>query len=424
VTISSNVSSALSTLIAEAGPEYFTTAMANASPLLKSGLLPQEDTEGEEYVVTLYPTSDSSTAFVLDGGVTPNGVADLPLKARALPAIIYSQITMGRVAMKAKLSDGAHTRQLDAQMKKKSADVARQLNAALHGASIAPQNTATWTGTASGSTVTIPLADVRLLRVGQAVDFLDASASKAYVIRVQSITPAARTNTVNVAGDVAFINDVPNPATGSVVALTDTSVTTSDFISLRGTTVGFGGSNADQGALINSFDKISGASPAAAFMGVDPAVNGLGYGWVGNYINIGAAFSQESVLAFAARVATVGGESPECAVMHPQTAASHRASGDIHGAGFGLATGVSAGRPMPLDKSGDKFGRAWEDDGLRLSGATVLQDPNMMIGRVTLFDGDTTKIAKWSDIMADEQSGDCPASTISPDQRHLFFPIG
>lgn len=412
MTISTVTASSLSTLIGEFGPKYFERGINQASPLIKSKLLPKTDPDGEEYVVDLFPSASHATGVILDAGRLPTGGSGSPVKARALPAVIVSVLSQGRAASKMGLSDDRRTRLLDQEMKERSADVGRILNRAIIGGSISPQAGTTWSATSANATATVSFLDISLFREGMAVDFIDLSSSKGYVVRVTAVTPSAvGANSANVAGTVSFINDIPDPSTSSVVALTDTTIATGDSFQIRGATAGFGGSSTLQGALLNSFDSMAGgaagASATASFMGQDPATMGVGYNWRANYLSAAAAYNQEIALGFAARIATVSGVAPDVVVMHPQLAAAHKASGGQQSAAaFGMTAGISSHYTRSLDSSVDKYGNSYEDDGLRLSGAKVLQDPNCQPGRAIFFNSEYTKLCVWSEMGPDEEAGE------------------
>lgn len=409
MTISAVTAAALTTLIGEFGPDYFQRGISQASPLLASKLLDKTDPDGEEYVVDLYPSANHATGVVLDAGRMPQGGSGSPLKARALPAIFVSVLSQGRAAAKMKLSDARRTKMLDAELKERSADCGRVINRAIVGGSISPQTTNAWSSTAANGTLSANFLDVSLFREGMAVDYV-RTADKSYVVRVQSVAFAAvGAASANIAGTVVFINDVPHPdgVTG-VVALTATTTFTTDIFGIRGGYPGFGGTTTVTGALSNSFDSMAGsaANAVAPLMGQDPATMGIGYNWRANYLNLGAAYSQEAVLPFAARVGTISDVAPNVAVCHTQTAAAHRASGDFHGAAFGVSAGLSPQRPMNLDKSMDKYGQAYKGSGLEVAGCEVVEDPNCQPGRIILFNNEYTKLCVWAEIGPDEEGGD------------------
>lgn len=407
MTISNVTSASLGTLIAEFGAEYFGRGINQKAPLLKSGNLKTTDPDGEEYIVTLYPSANHATGFLLDFGRLPVGGSGSPVKARALPSVLMSKLEQGRAAAKLKLADRQRTKLLDAEMKERAADCGRTLNRAIIGGSVVPQAAATWSGTAANSTVTVPFLDVSMFREGMAVDFIDTSLALAYTVRVTAVVPGAKgANTGNVAGDVSFINDVVDPATNAVIALGATAVATNDTFQLRGATAGFGSATLISGAMPNSFDSMTGPLPSASFMGQDPATMGVGYNWRGNYLSLGAAYSQEATLGFHSHIATVGDDAPDVAVMHPQTAAAHRASGDFHGAAFGVTAGLSAGHVAQIQKTVDKYGNVYEDDGLRIAGAKVVQDPNCQAGRIIFYCSEYTKLCVWAEMGPDMEAGD------------------
>jgi hypothetical protein len=408
VTVPNNISTNLSTLLSEFGPKYFAAGVSSKAPLIGSGALKKIPVEGEEFVATLYPVSNHALGFALDGGYLPVGGSGLPVKARAMPTALVAHISMGAIASKMRLPVEQRIKQLDLELKNRAAAAGRQLDRAIIGGGVAPQAGTTWSGTAANSTATVSFLDISLFKPGMAVDYLDAS-STSFVVRVTAVTPSAvGANTANASGTVSFINDVPNPATGSVVALTDTTIATGDSFRLRGYSAGFGGALTAQGAMPNSFDDMAGSSTYnTTFMGVDPSTAANGpLNWVAHYLSLGAAYSQEAASAFHSRISAMSDCPPDIVVCHPQTAAAHRASGDFHGAVFGVSAGLSAGHHKPIDRSLDKYGSVYEDDGLRLSGARVISDQSCQIGRIIFFDSEHTKLGVWAEMGPDEEAGD------------------
>ena len=400
----------MSTLIKERGPKYFAKGINQAVALLKSGLLKEEKFDGEEWTHTLYPSANHSTGAILDGGILPTPGSGLQAITRVMPKVVYSGIRQGRVSAKLKMKAGnasGMAKQLDVELKERAADLGRTIDRMIIGNSIAPQAGAVWTSTAANGTVTVPFLDVGMFRVGAAYDFIDLSSSKGYVVRCTGVTPAALgANSANVAGNVSFINDVINPATNSVTVLTDTTVATGDTFAIRGTTAGFGASSAATGAVIAGFDAASGATTFnASFQGVDPAVY-PDLAWVGNYIDHNAVYSQEAMLGFHARTATLSDVASDVVVVHPQVAAAHAASGDYHGAAFGLTAGYSPRFTQQIKPSTDKYGNLYEDSGLRINGAKIVADTNAVAGRVIMFSSEHVRLVKWDEVGPDEEAGD------------------
>lgn len=406
MSISALTSDSLGTLIGEYGPKYMGKGINSKCVLLKSGKLKKVEPDGREYTVTLYPTAHHSTGFVLDNGRLPKGGSGAPLLAREMPAVLVSRLEQGRAASKMKISPHDRIRALDKEMKVRASDCGRIMNRAIIGGSQVPQATASWSGTAADSTVTISFLDITLFREGMAVDFVDTSLALAYVVRVKAVTPAAvGSNSANVAGTVEFINDVVNPATDAVVALGAVAVAVDDVFRIRGATAGFGASSTLTGALCNSFDDIAGAGATSTFMGQNPASMGIGYNWRGNSRSLGAAYSQEAMMAFAAHIGTVSEESPDVAVCHTQVAAAHAASGDYHGAAFGVSAGLSAARTRTIEQSVDKYGNVYKSSGLQMAGAEVVKDDSVTADRIIFFNTEFTKLAVWSEMSPDEEGG-------------------
>lgn len=384
-------------LISEFSPEKFIITTNLRSRLLESGALQKVKQEGEELVIEAEVGSNPTTTYIKDFGNRPTGQTATPAKGRVVPSNITATLSLGKAAALTKMSDSQLTSTLDAKLNTIAKDVARHICRGLFGAAIAPQAAATWSGTAADATVTVPFLDISMFKPNAAYDFVDLSSSKSYVVRCTSVTPAAiGANSANIAGNVAFINDVPNPATGSVVALTDTGVATGDTFKLRGSSPGFGGSNVEEaGIRLNSFDDIAGSGAASAFLGIDPATTP---GWVGQTINVGGIYSQEALIQFAARVDQFGGENFTHAIMSPQVAAAHAIMSGNQGGVFGIAAGQSNGtRSMGLDQSMDKYAKVL-DSGLRLAGREIIIDTNCPATQVVLHNKDNAKLAIWAEM--------------------------
>jgi hypothetical protein len=402
----------LSGLIAEFAPEKFQVTTNLRSAFLASGALEEEECEGEELVFDVEVGSNPTTSFIGDFGRRPVGQTPTPAKARVQPANITAVLTLGQTASLTKLSTKDLARTFDSKLDNVAKDVARFKCRALFNNAVNPQAAATWSGTAADSTVTVNFLDVSMFKPFAAYDFCDLSSGFAYVVRATAVTPAAvGANSANIAGSVSFINDVPNPATGSVVALTDTTVATGDTFRLRGSTLGFGGSNAViSGQPYISFDDIAGSGAGSAIIGVDPATTP---GWVGQTIAVAAAYSQEAALQFAARVDQYGGENFTHAIMSPQLAAAHAIASGQSGAANGIAAANIASRAMQLDRTMDKYANTLggEDfggmgSGLTLSGRPVIVDTNPVATTLILHNKRKCKLAVWKRMGPDEEAGD------------------
>lgn len=399
----------LGTLIKEFAPLKFQTQINQASELIGSGQLEEATPDGEEYIVTLDGGNKASVGWVRDKGRLPTGMSSQPVKARALPAFLVGVISLGMGAAMAQLTGPQVVKKLDEEMDATTKNLAQFLARGIHDVGVNPQAGATWTATAADGTVTVPFLDASLFRPGSAYDFIDVSSGFAYVVRCTAVTPAAiGANTEDVAANVAFINDVPNPATGNVVALTDTTVATGDSFRPRGYTAGFGAANTDAGQRCNNFDDIAGSGAVAAFMGITPgAIDDTHFpNWLGRYRNLNAAYSQEALVKFMAGVKTFSGEYPDVAVMSPMVGAAHVMATGFHGGVFGVTAAISASHPMTVDKTADKFGAIAEDSGLRVGGAKIVQDSNMPAARAIVYKKALTRLAVWKKLGPDEEAGD------------------
>jgi hypothetical protein len=390
----------ISGIIAEFGPERFVNTINNMSPLIGSGVLEKVEQDGEELTVTADVGESPATTYALDFDNRPNGQTTTPVKARFVPTMVTTRVSLGKQAALGKLADKELTKLLDAKLDASAKSVARHIGRGLYAGAVVPQAVATWSGTAADSTVTISFLDVSLFIPGASYNFVDTSLTFSYTVRCQSkVAAVVGANSANVAGTVTFINDVINPATGAVVALGATAVATDDILALRGTFPGFGGSaTAIAGKRLNSFDDIAGSGATSSFGGISPANLP---GWVGQTIALSAAYSHEAALQFDARITQYSGEQFTDALMSPQVAAAHRIQAGAMGAVFGMSIQPTAQRPQPLGARADKYGDV-RSSGLDLAGRPVLIDPNCPQTIVVFHNRDHAKLGCWSEMAPEE----------------------
>ena len=398
-------------LLNEFAPERFVTTINNRSPLLNSGALEKVECDGEELVIEVDVGASPATQWIGDFGRRAVGQTLTPAKGRVVPSNVHAVLSLGQTASIGKLSDNRLTQLLDGKLSQVAKDVARHLCRGLYGASIAPQAAATWSGTAADSTVTVNFLDVSMFKPGASYDYIQTTTTaKSFVVRCTGVTPATvGSNSANIAGSVSFINDIPDPSTGSVVALTNTSVAVGDSFKLRGTTAGFGSTTITNitGQAINSFDDIAGSGATSAFLGIDPATTP---GWVGQTLALSAVYSQEAALQFAARIDQFGGENFTHAIMPPQIAAAHAIMAGNQGAVYGISLGQSPSREMMVDRSMDKYadvlgGNQFVNSGLTIAGRPVIIDPNCIATTVVFHNKNNAKLAVWKEMGADEEAG-------------------
>jgi hypothetical protein len=392
--------SSISGIIAEFGPERFVNTINSMSPLVGSGVLEKVEQDGEELTITADVGESPATTYASDFDNRPNGQTTTPVKARFVPTMVTTRVSLGKQAALAKLADKELTKMLDAKLDASAKSVARHIGRGLYAGAVVPQAVATWSGTAADSTVTISFLDVSLFIPGASYNFVDTSLTFSYTVRCTSkVAAVVGSNSANVAGSVSFINDVINPATGSVVALGATAVATDDILALRGTYPGFGGSaTAVAGKRLNSFDDIAGSGASSTFGGIAPANLP---GWVGQTIALSAAYSHEAALQFDARITQYSGEQFTDALMSPQVAAAHRIQAGAMGAVFGMTIQPTAQRPQPLGARADKYGDV-RNSGLDLAGRPVLIDPNCPQTIVVFHNRDHAKLGVWSEMAPEE----------------------
>lgn len=404
-------------LIQEFSAEKFQITTNVQSNFLASGALEEIDPEGEEPVVEVEVGSNPTTSFIGDFGRRPVGQTAAPAKGRVIPSNVTAVLSLGQTATLTKMSVKGLASTFDNKMTTVAEDVARFRCRALFNNGVSPQAGAVWSGTAADSTVTVPFLDVSMFKPNAAYDFCDISGPFAFVVRCVSVTPAAvGANSANIAGNVVFINDVPNPNGGAVVALTNTTVATGDTFRLRGTTAGFGGAiTSITGQALTSYDDIAGAGAALDIPAMPGIVVATTPSWVGQTIAAGAAYSQELVMQFAARINTYGGSMPTHYIMHSQLAVAHAISSGQSGAANGIAAGNVAGtRSMQLDKTMDKYGAALTEDSeegayrpcpYTVGGRPVILDDNAPPTALICHNKKKVKLAVWKKMSPDEEAG-------------------
>lgn len=398
----------LSALVKEFAASGIEQTINTSSGALNSGAIKQVEADSAEITVHAMVPGSSSTTWIRDWALLPKGVAPAPNKGRAQPSQIMNVMRMGREAAGVKLSDREVTDNFDHAMEIHANDVAQTLCRGIFGGSMVPQATATWTGTAANSTVTVPFLDTSLFIPGKAYDFVDTSAGLSYVIRCVDVVEAALgSNSANVAGNVSFINDIVNPATGTVTALGATAVAIDDVFLQRGTTAGFGGASTTiTGNPLTSFDDIAGSGATSALYGLDPATLP---GWRGSSLALNAALTQEGILGFTRRIGARSGKNATHAFVNSQALAALEVNAGAVGVAFGNASfAQQQSITRTLDSSMDKYGapKSTGRTGYKLAGADVILDYNVPYTRIILHNQDTTKLYYWRKIGPEEEAND------------------
>lgn len=397
----------ISGLIAEFGPERLVITTNSNSPLLESGALEKVEQQGEELTVTVDSGESESATYISDFALRPGGNTNLIAKARFVPTAVTARLQLGKMAALAKLATEDMVELVDAKIQTLATSVARQIGRGLYQGTISPQSAVpVWTGTGSGSTVTIPFTDVGIFKPNAGYDFVDTSAALSFTVRCLTVAPVAvGGNSAQIAGNVTFINDIVNPTTGAVVALSATAIATNDIFALRGTFPGFGGSaTAIVGRALNSFDDIAGAGAGLAFGGLNPNTVP---GWIGQNLAAAGPISQELVIQFAARLVQYAGEDFTHALMSPAVAANWAIMAGNQGAVFGMTIQPTAQRPMNLTGASDKFGHLM-GSGLTCAGRPVIQDPNCPQTAIVLHNQRHAKLGVWQEMepeVTDETGG-------------------
>lgn len=399
----------LSGLVKQFSAGRFESTINNDAPLIGSGVLMKREASGEELIKEVYVGGHSATAFTNDGGLRPKGAALVPIKARQMPTLITSTLTMGRMAALARLDEDRVAELFDSNLTAVAEDCARHLNRAMYGGSNAPQAGTVWSSTAVNGTATVNFLDISMFKPGAAYDWRDSTNSKDWVVRCTGVTGAAvGANSANVAGSVSFINDVPDMTTGAPVALTSVTIAVGDLFRLRGTgstVTAFGGAQGNGAAMV-SIDDIAGSGASTTTIhGIAP---GTVPSWIGQTSALAGPYTQEAALSFFMRGHQYSGSQFTDIIMSPQMGAAHAASAGYQGAVFGVGSlGLSAATPRNLGNSMDKFAAMAEgyESGLRLSGKNILIDPNAPATTVIFHNRDKLKLAVWQDMEPEDEDG-------------------
>jgi hypothetical protein len=419
---SADILSSFSSVLIENTKRYFEAAVNDNAPLARGDVLPIEEGTGTNHTFLAADRARSSTTLALDGAARPKPVARTPKKGTVLPSQVTTTLSFGRLAMLAKLSDGEMGQLLDFNLKMGASDGAATIERALHGLNVNPQASATWTGTGSTDTVTVAFEDISPFEPNALCDFIDASASKSYRIRVTAVTAAAEgSSSANVAGTVSFKNDVANPDGTGVASLTDTSVTTSDTFRPPGYAAGFGGATTKTTDIV-SFDDICGSGATASLHGI--ATSDVA-SWVGYRLNLNAPYTQEASLGFMQLLLQRGGAYPNIAIVGPQVAAAHAAAAGIRGTGFGhvAAPAVDASVERTIDTKMDKYGNL-ESARMEMNGAKVIVSPLAPSTKIRLCNDQFTKLLRWTEIGPEPDSSGAPYHVDQANMGVLVFVSG
>lgn len=404
------LSSQLGNLVKQFGPKKLERTILETSKVIGSRSLETIKANGQEHRIGIVTGGSASATWISDNEDLPDGETNLQSIGRVLPAGIADHLRIGRMAADMAVSEEEASSLFMSEMDRVSNSLARHLGAGLYGLSAAPAASATWSGTAADSTVDVTFTDVSMFKPGAAYEFDDASASKTYVVRCSNVVyGAVGSSSANVAGTVSFINNVVQPGTSStVVALTDTAVATGDTFRPRGTSpssASFGGTTSSTSQAMNTFDDIAGS---ATLHGVAGTVAG----WSGNSLALSAAYSQEAMLAFMARINARSGLAPTHVIMHPALAPVHQVSAvSSGGTQFGISS-AGSGNQRQISSDFDKYAKSLDDlaqsqrSGLSLGGKEIVLDDNCPVGKVYFHNYQCVKLVEWIKLGPALQSGD------------------
>jgi hypothetical protein len=394
---SADILSAFSGVLIENAKRYFDHAINEEAPLANGEILPIEDYEGENYTFIAADRATGATMLVTDGALRPKPVAKTPAKGEATPATVTTTLSFGRLALLAKMSSGAMGSLLDFKLKNGASDCASTLERGLHGWSVSPFEATTWSATTANATATVKVEDVTGFEPGMILDYLDVSGPESFVVSVTGVTPGAQGSfSGKVAGTISLKNDVVNPSSGSVVALTNTTIAVGDSFRPAGYTAGFGVDNNTKVTDLVSFDDVCGSGATASLHGITTTEVAS---WVGYRDSLAGVYTQEASLAFMEFLRQRGGVYPDIAIVPNQLMAAHAAAAGVRGAGFGhlAAPAVDGSVSRQLSGKMDKYGDLGSAK-LEMNGAKAIVSPLAPATKIRFCHSKFTKLIRWTEI--------------------------
>lgn len=378
----------LSGLVHDFGPQLCETAQKSASPLLADdSVVEKPDPKGGEYVFSVMPAENHASSIVPDGGALPQGGADLPVKGRVFPANHVGIVEMGRAAAETNIDDEL-SELFETTIKNRSSQMARQIGRALYGTVAVNPAATTWSATDGTAVATVTFADLSLFRPGMAVDFVDLTGpNKVFTVRCTGTS-----YTSGVGGTASFINDIINPATLAITALTDTTIAIGDRFVLRGA-LGPG-----YGATATATSTAFGYNDCIGTGSLHGITNAALPGWEGPTRAAGGSLSQELLLGFAAQAAQFSGMAHTHVLMSPNLAAAFMAATN----NTGTTVGGFAAQPVP---GMDKY-KASAASGVTVGGKPLVIDPNCPAAQVVFHNRDYAVCPMWKKLGPDTQDGE------------------
>jgi hypothetical protein len=384
-------------------------SVLETSNVIGSQSLETVKANGSEHRVNIVTGGEASAQWISDGEDLAQGNSNLHSTGTVLPAGLFAQLRIGRMAADMEVSAGQATSLFMSEMDRVANSLARHLGRGLYGHAVSPAAATTWDGYTSGSTASVTFTDVSGFKPGASYEFDDVSGGKTYVVRCTNVAyGAVGSASANVAGTVTFVNDVGNPGNSfAVVTLGELTISTNDVFRLRGTSpssASFGASSSSTSQAMVSFDDIAGSSTLHGIAGTVA-------GWSGNSLALSAAYSQESMLAFMSRISARSGMAPTHVIMHPSLMPVHAAAGlSAGGTQFGIASAGSGAR-RDVSADFDKYGINVQDiaqrakSGLALGGKEIILDDNCPVGKVYFHNKSAVKLIEWVPLGAVKQSG-------------------
>jgi hypothetical protein len=227
--------------------------------------------------------------------------------------------------------------------------------------------------------------------------YFDASATKAYTLRVSNVALSATT----LGASVTLVSDVAGVTNNA--SLDPVVPAAGDQIFQRGSFDVEDGSGTCTASGLGPV-SLSTLSGGGSVYGISQG-NCESIGFIGNaFTSVGDA-SQEAFLLRMKRVHQKSGDMPDLICVSPMVAAVLGFSAITPATAGGL-TGAGESR-RAVDGKLDKYGRdIMSDSGIALGGKRVLEDVNLNDETAYLINREFCKIALWQDIAAEKQGGD------------------
>lgn len=409
------------------GNEILQTQAGLGAPLWKK--LDHEKATGALGVVNPIAPALENGGFIADGGTYKEGTSNKPIRGTIEPRYINVPLTLNDGALMVLTGRDDSAKYLDSQLSAAGETAAQIIGSGCYaesGAILANPSTIdapltqmlVKTGISSGS-MTVELRSIAGMKEGMSVVLFDASANRAFVVRVASVsfgTSATGMNdrngvTVVLVNDVAGVAGVGNNTDAAILTAfpTDLDATgvASDGIYQRGVL-------ANEGVAANAFDQaavdllrptsLADVSGTGELHGI-PAAQETIVGWKGHRFSGVGDPTQEAFLLRIGKVQSKSKTRPDLIVVSPMVSQILGFGGLTAAASAGGISSVGAGAQKQVAKL-DKYGREIFDDGVTVGQTEVMSDMNLQDDTAYLLSKKHCKFLVWKDIEAKKQGGD------------------